>query len=210
MKRTASSASAHNSLISVYLRLVTAGDFSKYSFFLLHPLVGCARIFGSTLHFFASEVIFTKQHYGHLLRILHWCTDQAMTAALEKMDLTAAQGRILGFLAHQSAPPCPRDIEEEFHLTHPTVSGLLSRLEKKGFLELCPDKADRRCKRIHLLPKGWEFHETIHQTILTNESRMVRDFTEEEKAMFADLLSRAIANMGGSPCHSHPKEESNQ
>ena len=147
-----------------------------------------------------------------MLRILHWCTEQAITSALEEMDLTAAQGRILGFLAHQPMPPCPRDIEEEFHLTHPTVSGLLSRLEKKGFLELLPDREDRRCKRIHLLPKGREFHETIRKTILSNENRIVRDFTEEEKNLFADLLSRAITNMGGGPCHPNPnpKEESNQ
>ena len=153
-----------------------------------------------------------KPHYGHMVRILHWCTDQAMTAALEAMDLTASQGRIMGYLAHQSDPPCPRDIEEEFHLSHPTVSGLLSRLEKKDFLELRPDPTDRRCKRIFLLPKGYACLNTMHQTILSNENRLVADFTEEEKSLFFDLLSRAITNMGGSPCHPHskPKEESNQ
>lgn len=138
--------------------------------------------------------------------------EQSITSALEEMDLTAAQGRILGFLAHCPSPPCPRDLEEEFHLTHPTVSGLLSRLEKKGFLQLCPDEEDRRCKRIHLLPKGRQFHETIRQAIANNENRLVRDFTEEEQAVFSALLSRAIANMGGGPCHypTKPKEESNQ
>ena len=75
-------------------------------------------------------------HYGHLVRILHWCTDQSMTNALEAMELTSAQGRIMGFLAHRTQPPCPKDIEEEFRLTHPTVSGLLSRLEKKEFIQL--------------------------------------------------------------------------
>ena len=85
-------------------------------------------------------------HYGHLARILHWCTDQSMTNALAQMDLTAAQGHIMGYLAHQKQPPCPKDIEEAFHLSHPTVSGLLSRMEKKGFIELRPDPNDRRCK----------------------------------------------------------------
>jgi len=147
-----------------------------------------------------------------MICILHWCTDQSMTSALEEMDLTASQGRIMGYLAHRADPPCPRDIEEEFHLSHPTVSGLLSRMEKKGFLELRPDENDRRCKRIHILPKGYECLDTMHQTILQNENRLVRDFTPEEKDLFFDLLSRAITNMGGSPCHPHPKpkEEPNQ
>lgn len=147
-------------------------------------------------------------HYGHLVRILHWCTDQVMSSALEAMDLTAAQGHIMGFLSHQPAPPCPRDVEEAFQLSHPTVSGILSRLEQKGFIQLLPDPEDRRCKRIHILPKGQECHQTMHETIQSNEERMVQGFSPEEKALFSDFLQRAIVNMGGSPCHPIPKEES--
>ena len=146
-------------------------------------------------------------HYGHLLRILHWCTDQSMTAALEQMDLTAAQGHIMGYLSHQDAPPCPRDIEDAFHLSHPTVSGLLSRLEQKGFIALRTDPNDRRCKRIYIQPKGQECHHTMHQIIRLNEERLVQDFSPEERALFAGFLRRAIANMGGSPCQPYPKEE---
>ena len=149
-----------------------------------------------------------QYHYGHLIRILHWCTDQAMTTALEKMDLTAAQGHIMGYLTHQPEPPCPRDVEEFFHLSHPTVSGILSRMEQKGFIQLLPDPNDRRCKRIYVQPKGMECHQTMHQTILNSESRLVQGFSPEEKALFANLLQRAITNMGGGPCHPHSKEES--
>ncbi len=144
--------------------------------------------------------------YGHAIRILHWCTDQAISNALAEMDLTAAQGRIIGYLAHREAPPCSRDIEEQFQLSHPTVSGLLSRLEKKGFLEFRSDEQDRRCKRIFLLDKGWQCHELIHQTILANEQTIVSDFTESEKAQFSQLLNRAIKNMGGNPCRRNKEE----
>lgn len=151
-------------------------------------------------------------HYGHLTRILHVCTDQAMTNALAAMDLTAAQGHIMGFLAHRKDPPCPRDIEEAFHLSHPTVSGLLSRLEKKDFIALRTDETDRRCKRIYVLPKGRECQETMHRSILATEERLVQGFTEEEKEQFARLLLQAIDNMGGNPCKSKPihKEEPNE
>lgn len=149
-------------------------------------------------------------HYGHVIRILHSCTDQTMTAALAKMDLTAAQGHIMGYLSHRQTPACSRDVEEAFRLSHPTVSGLLARLEKKGFIEFRPDEADRRCKRIFILPKGRECLETMYQTILTNEERLVQDFSEEEKALFADFLQRALHNMGASPCKYCFKEESNE
>ena len=141
-----------------------------------------------------------------MLRILHWCTDQAMTNALATMDLTASQGHIMAFLAHQKEPPCPKDIEDAFHLTHPTVSGLLARMEKKGFIELRPDGHDRRCKRIHILDKGLACHALMHDTIRSNEERIVSGFTEEERELFAALLQRAIDNMGGSPCRHHKEE----
>ena len=145
--------------------------------------------------------------YGHYIRILHSSTDQAMTGALASMELTAAQGHIMGYITHRQTPPCARDIEEAFHLSHPTVSGLLARLEKKGFIEFRPDEQDRRCKRICILPKGLELEETMHQTILATEARLVKDFTEEEKEQFTQLLLRAIDNMGAHPCKRIPKEE---
>ena len=155
-------------------------------------------------------MIILSNHYGHLIRILHWCTDQTMTAALEEMDLTAAQGHIMGYLSRQSQPPCPKDVEEAFHLSHPTVSGLLSRLEQKGFLELRPDPTDRRCKRIHILPKGQECQERMYQTILENEERMVQDFSPQERELFLSLLQRAAANMGHTPFHNKAKEENSK
>ena len=150
------------------------------------------------------------KHYGHYARILHCCTDQTMTAALAQMDLTAAQGHIMAYLAHSSVPPCSRDIEDAFQLSHPTVSGLLSRLEKKGFIEFRPDAVDRRCKRIYILPKGRECHELMHNTITRIESQMVLDFTEEEKQQFLQFLERAISNMGHCPNHQNSKEETDE
>lgn len=149
-------------------------------------------------------------HYGHYARILHWCTDQAMTDALSKMDLTASQGQIIGYLAWQKSPPCSRDIEDAFQLSHPTVSGLLARLAKKDFIEFRPDPDDRRCKRIWLLPKGQACHEAIRQTIEGIEAQLVQNFTDAEKEQFSDLLRRAIRNMGVGPCHPKHKEESDQ
>lgn len=147
-------------------------------------------------------------YYGHLIRILHWRTDQTITDTLEKMGLTASQGRVLGYVAHHPELPCPRDIENDFHLSHPTVSGLLSRLEQKGFLQLRTDPEDRRCKRIYLLEKGKACQTQIHQRIHQHEAQLVQGFTPEEQAQFASLLQRAIENLGD--CPSKTKEEPNE
>lgn len=148
-----------------------------------------------------------KNHIGHRLRILHWCTEQIMSDALAQMDLTSSQGHIMGYLCRQSAPPCARDIEQFFRLSHPTVSGLLARLEKKGFIEFRPDEHDRRCKRIFVLPKGIECHQRIIDTIHGNEARMMAGFSDVERQQFSAFLDRAIQNTGGCACKSKPKEE---
>ncbi|MBP3673268.1 MAG: MarR family transcriptional regulator [Oscillospiraceae bacterium] len=148
-----------------------------------------------------------KPQYGPRFRALHWCTEQIMSTALADMDLTSAQGHIMGFIVHQSTPPCSRDIEEAFHLSHPTVSGTLSRMERKGFIEFRPDENDRRCKRIYILPKGLECHERMTHTIESIEQQILRGFTPEEQALFSQFLNRAITNMGGSPCPPPFKEE---
>ena len=135
-------------------------------------------------------------HYGHLVRILHWCCDQTMTEALNQVDLTASQGRLMAFVAHRGQQPTyARDVEAELHLTHPTVSGLLARLEQKGFVELKTDPSDRRSKQIVISGKGLACNERMHRVIVENESRIVQGFTEEEKALLAQLLQRAIDNV---------------
>jgi DNA-binding MarR family transcriptional regulator len=148
------------------------------------------------------------RHFGHRLRILHWCTDQAVTNALAELELTSAQGRILGYLAMRKTAPCPKDIEEELRLSHPTVSGLLSRLEKKGFLEFRSDEADRRVKRIYLLDKGKACNASMYETIRSTEEKLVAGFTEEEKEQFFSYLNRAIDNMDCGHCNPKHKEDS--
>lgn len=149
------------------------------------------------------------KHYGHMVRVLDCAISQSLTQALAEMELTSAQGRIMGYLAMSPERPCAKDVEEKFHLSHPTVSGLLARLEKKGFIEFRPDKADRRCKRIYMLPKGADCNEKIYRVIQENERKLVAGFSEAERQQFSDLLTRAANNLGCDPqFHMDNKEES--
>lgn len=139
------------------------------------------------------------KHYGHMVRVLNFAISQSLTQALAEMELTSAQGRIMGYLALSKERPCAKDIEEKFHLSHPTVSGLLARLEKKGFIEFRPDEKDRRCKRIYMLPKGADCNDQIYRVIRENERKLVTGFSEAEKQQFSSLLTRAANNLGYDP-----------
>lgn len=122
------------------------------------------------------------------------------------MELTASQGCIMGYLYHRQQPACAKDIEEAFEMSHSCVSGLLSRLEKKGFLALRPDEQDRRCKRIYILPKGRACYSHMRETLQSIDDRIVQGFTPEEQAQFSRLLYQAVVNMGGNPICPHKEE----
>lgn len=129
------------------------------------------------------------------IRRLHWCADQAMSEGLSQMELTASQGCAMGFLNHQNQPPMAKDFEEALHLSHASASGILTRLEKKGFIECRPDEKDKRCKRIYILQKAKDCHNHMHGIMENLEQTITRDFTPEERTQFLEYLDRAIRNL---------------
>lgn len=137
----------------------------------------------------------TKPHMGHYFKVMQIRIEHYMNQQLQALDLTAAQGQIIGYLTHAKQPPCARDLEKFFHLSHPTVSGLLSRMEAKGFVEVRLDPEDKRVKRIVLLDKGTACSRQIAQSIRENDNRMLRGFSPEEAELFESMLRRAIDNM---------------
>lgn len=147
------------------------------------------------------------KHFGHLFRVLHWCTARLLNEAVSQYELTSSQGRILGYIANRKTAPCAKDLEDFFHLSHPSISGVLKRLEQKGFIEFRCDENDHRCRRIYLLPKGLECHENILRQIEYIENTILQGFTSEEEELFFSMLNRSIDNLGGFPLPPMKEEE---
>lgn len=144
---------------------------------------------------------------GYFFKTLELSLEGRMNRQLQELDLTSAQGHIIGYLAHTEHPPCARDLEQFFSLSHPTVSGLISRMEAKGFVAVTPDPDDRRVKRIRLLEKGMACSRRIEASVRDNEETIVQGFTQEERALFADFLQRAIRNLNDDILPSKPMRE---
>ena len=130
-----------------------------------------------------------------------------MNRKLQELELTSAQGHAIGFLRCSKEPPCARDMETAYGLSHATVSGILSRLESKGFIEQTPDPRDRRVKRICLLEKGTACSESIRRHIDESEAIMGEGFTDEELEQIRLYLRRAISNLEQSIRENHCNRE---
>ena len=152
-------------------------------------------------------VIETEEHLGHSIKKLHFLMEQAINQRLLELDLTSAQGHVIGFLRRSKQPPCAKDLETAYGLSHATVSGILSRMEAKGFIEQRPDPRDRRVKRIFLLERGLACSQSIWQHIEESERTMSAGFSPEEQAQLRTFLSRAISNLELSIRESHSNRE---
>ena len=136
------------------------------------------------------------RHLGHRVRILSQAIRQAIDRKLCDLDLTGQQSFIIRYLSErQGEVVYPKDIEQRFHLTHPTVSGLLARLEAKGFIVCTPDPDDRRCKRVTATEKAEQCHLRIRDTFHTLEQETLQNFSPEEVQTLLRLLDRAIENL---------------
>ena len=142
------------------------------------------------------------RHLGHRVRELSQAIRQAIDRKLLDLDLTGQQSFIIRYLSErQGEVVYPKDIEKRFNLTHPTVSGLLQRLESKGFLTCLPDPDDRRYKRIIPTEKAEECQKEIWQHIQSLELTMTAGMSEKEVDTFVHLLDLAAQNLDVSlPC----------
>ena len=98
-------------------------------------------------------------------------------------------------MLHEGEQVYPKDIEKRFHLTHPTVSGVLQRLEAKDFVVLEPDRADRRCKRIRLTDRARRCDAAVGQAFETLECVMCSGMSSEEQQTLRRLLDQAAENL---------------
>ena len=137
-----------------------------------------------------------SQNLGPQLRYLNNRITQYMDQQFLALDLTSTQSFILHHLSlHENEAMYPKDIEKRFHLTHPTVSGVLQRLEAKNFIVIEPDRADRRCKRIRLTDRARRCDEAVGQAFETLERLMCSGMSEEEQQTLLRLLDLASANL---------------
>ena len=79
--------------------------------------------------------------------------------------------------------------------SHATVSGLISRLQEKGYVELVRDEKDKRAKIVKPTQKEEQLYQSIKQRQFLREEALLQGFSDEEKQMLSDLLIRVYKNL---------------
>ena len=117
-------------------------------------------------------------------------------ANLAQHDLTLTQSRVLGYLARNGGQATQKEIEGFLQVSHPTVAGIISRMEQNGFLRCWPDPADKRSKIVCQTERAAAIAQDMHATIQATEQQMLRSLTPEQIAALESALRTIYADLG--------------
>lgn len=134
-----------------------------------------------------------EERAGIYIKKVNDMIEKQINKNFKEYDLTMSQGRIIAYLnAHSNDNITQKDIENEFNISHVTVSGIISRLESGGFIKVDRKK---RINKIILLPKCLINEEKIKKFQEEFESVIFKGFENDEKEKFICDLKRVYINL---------------
>ena len=133
---------------------------------------------------------------AYLIKQIHDRLEKRANNSLRAQDLTIMQVSVLMVLHHSEHQQLSmKELEHYFGIAQSTVAGIISRLEKKGFVEALSDPEDKRVKLVHITHTGEncckEASEHMHET----ERMLLHGLSDEEQTILNRLLIRTAGNL---------------
>ena len=139
-----------------------------------------------------------EEKFGLIFRRISHAAKKDTDNYLKQWELTMSQAMILEYLNNSPDEELTQKaIEQHFNLQHPTVSGILKRLEKNGFIRTSTNVADHRVKDIFMTDKALQIDTRAKQHQTDVETLLVKDFTPAEIKTLRGLLNRVQHNITG-------------
>ncbi|HIV92006.1 MAG TPA: MarR family transcriptional regulator [Candidatus Eisenbergiella stercoravium] len=124
-----------------------------------------------------------------LLKQIHDELKKMADNSLRANDLTMAQLGALLVLNRTSAKQLSyKELEKELHVAQSTTTGIVDRLEQKGFVECFGSAQDRRIKVVRLTQTGERCCYLADRHLEEAEERLLSGLTETERMIFHSLL----------------------
>ena len=143
----------------------------------------------------------TNMPIGVKFAVIHRAFRREMDAMLREKDVTGAQFGALRALAYLEAERggeiSQRDLEEISRSTHPTMTEILRKLEKKGFIETRPSETDRRRKAIRQTDKARELSLAMSRADEETFAKFCAGFTADEMHTLDEMLDSLLKNTCG-------------
>ena len=136
---------------------------------------------------------------GTLLSQVHQVCGRVWNKILREnnmADLEGARGRVIFALwSKQNNGGVPiKTLCEKTSLDKSTLTGIIDRLERDGYIERKPSETDKRSTLILLTGKEQEFANHIQKVSDQMNEIFYKGFTDEEITRFDSMLARILQN----------------
>lgn len=141
-----------------------------------------------------------ERNAGQMIRMISGRMKANGSASLHKKNLTMIQSSIIRYLEMKGGRTTQKDIEDYMNVSHPTIVGIITRMENNGFLKCCMDSKDKRQKIVELTDSARAVSKEIHTEIENAEQNMLRGLSKEEQEELFSLLERVYRNVEECSC----------
>lgn len=133
---------------------------------------------------------------GFMFKQINNVYEKEFNNRLRTLGITASQCAVLDYLFVSSKEEVTqRDIEKALSLKNPTVTGLLKRLDEKGFILSVPSNKDRRCNNIFLTEKAYDIRRRMDLDRKKLDKMLTLGMNKKEVAALEKMLSRVLYNI---------------
>lgn len=113
-------------------------------------------------------------------------------------EVTVMHGQILGYLyrcGQANQPVYQRDLEETFHITRSSVTGIVQLMERKGYIQRRSVPGDGRLKELFLTDLGTQACKRTWVAFQRVEELAAQGLTPEQIAAFHALCDHIQNNL---------------
>lgn len=135
---------------------------------------------------------------GLRFSILHRAFHRQLDRRLCEKDITGVQfwvmGELLRLEQENRGQISQRDLENATHVTHPTMTEILKRLEKKDFIHRETSSLDRRYKSISSTLKAHSLSEEMKQLDKAVFDQLCSDLSPEQTGLLVEITDIMMKN----------------
>lgn len=133
---------------------------------------------------------------GFMFKQINNIYEKDFNNELRGLGITASQCAVLDYLLGSSKEFVnQKDIEKALSLKNPTVTGILKRLDEKGFILSVPSNQDKRCKNIYPTEKAYDIQKKMDNYRKKIDKKLTIGMNKKEVAALEKMLERVLYNV---------------